>query len=217
MHPFFIWFLSLCFLPIAKSCQIDQSKKFSLLSQLALSSQNKFFLKSPPKSRKKVKAGQAAGSPDADLVAELDGEAETSEALSPIGQYEPCLSAGLDCAISDLVSLDSQAEVDQGIFLPLREINVRLQLFSVLCSLLCQNPSRKPLFPLFFTFKFKGDLRQSLPLMISPWLSSFSYWHKWSYLCLPSCVCYFICWWYQCLIQTLKFWWMQLTQRCVML
>ena len=112
---------SFFFLPIAKSCQIDQSKKFSLLSQLALTSQNKFFLKSPPKSRKKAaKAGQAAGSPDADLVAELDGEAETSEALSPIDQYEPCLSAGLDCAISDLVSLDSQAEVDQGIFLPLR-------------------------------------------------------------------------------------------------
>ncbi|XP_042344045.1 membrane-associated phosphatidylinositol transfer protein 2-like isoform X1 [Plectropomus leopardus] len=94
-----------------KSCQINQSKKFSLLSQLALSSQNKFFLKSPPKSRKKAAAGQAAGSPDAYLVAELDGD--TSEALSPTGQYENCLSAGLDFAISDLVSLDSQAEVDQ--------------------------------------------------------------------------------------------------------
>ncbi|XP_022613387.1 membrane-associated phosphatidylinositol transfer protein 2-like isoform X2 [Seriola dumerili] len=96
-----------------KSCQINQSKKFSLLSQLALSSQNKFFLKSPPKSRKKAKAGQAAGSPDADPVAELDGEADSSEGLSPIGQYENCPSAGLDCAISDLVSLDSQAEVEQ--------------------------------------------------------------------------------------------------------
>uniref|UniRef100_A0A4W6GB23 Phosphatidylinositol transfer protein membrane associated 2 n=1 Tax=Lates calcarifer TaxID=8187 RepID=A0A4W6GB23_LATCA len=50
-----------------KSCQFSQSKKFSLLSQLALSSQNKFFLKSPPKSRKKAVAGQAAESPDADL------------------------------------------------------------------------------------------------------------------------------------------------------
>uniref|UniRef100_A0A8D3B259 DDHD domain-containing protein n=1 Tax=Scophthalmus maximus TaxID=52904 RepID=A0A8D3B259_SCOMX len=47
-----------------KSCQINQSKKISLLSQLALSSQNKFFLRSPPKSRKKSKAGQAAGPPD---------------------------------------------------------------------------------------------------------------------------------------------------------
>ncbi|XP_040897284.1 membrane-associated phosphatidylinositol transfer protein 2 isoform X1 [Toxotes jaculatrix] len=96
-----------------KSCQINQSKKFSLLSQLALSSQNRFFLKSPPKSRKKAAPGQAAGSPDADLGAELDGEADTSEGLSPTGQYENCLSAGLDCAISDLVSLDSQAEVEQ--------------------------------------------------------------------------------------------------------
>ncbi|AWP07143.1 putative membrane-associated phosphatidylinositol transfer protein 2-like [Scophthalmus maximus] len=96
-----------------KSCQINQSKKISLLSQLALSSQNKFFLRSPPKSRKKSKAGQAAGPPDADLMAELDAETDTREGLSPIGQYENCLSAGLDCAISDLVSMDSQAEVDQ--------------------------------------------------------------------------------------------------------
>lgn len=116
MHPFFfIWLLSLCFLPIANSCQINQSKKFGLLSQLALSSQNKFFLKSPPISRKKAAAAQAAESPDADLAAELDSE--SSEGLSPTGQYENCLSAGLDFAISDLVSLDSQAEVDQGIFL----------------------------------------------------------------------------------------------------
>ncbi|XP_032373006.1 membrane-associated phosphatidylinositol transfer protein 2 isoform X2 [Etheostoma spectabile] len=96
-----------------KSCQINQFKKFSLLSQLALSSQNKFFLKSPPKSRKKTKAGKAAGGPDADLVAELDGVAETSARLSPTGQHENCLSPGLECAISELVSLDSQAEVDQ--------------------------------------------------------------------------------------------------------
>ncbi|XP_070689106.1 membrane-associated phosphatidylinositol transfer protein 2-like isoform X1 [Pempheris klunzingeri] len=96
-----------------KSCLINQSKKLSLLSQLALSSQNKFFLKSPPKSRKNAEAGQAARSPDADLAPQLDGEAETSEGLSPTGQYENCLSAGLDCAISDLVSLDSQAEVEQ--------------------------------------------------------------------------------------------------------
>lgn len=95
------------------SYQINQSKKFSLLSQLALSSQTKFFLKSPPKSRKKAGAGQAAGFPDAHLAAELDSEAETSEGQSPLGQYENCLSPGLDFAISDLVSLDSQAEVEQ--------------------------------------------------------------------------------------------------------
>ncbi|TDH12759.1 hypothetical protein EPR50_G00050960 [Perca flavescens] len=96
-----------------KSRQINQFKKFSLLSQLALSSQNKFFLKSPPKSRKKAEAGKAAGSPDADLVAELDGVAETSDRLSPTGQHENCQSPGLERAISVLVSLDSQAEVDQ--------------------------------------------------------------------------------------------------------
>lgn len=117
MHPFFIRFLSVFFLPIANSCQINQSKKFSLLSQLALSSQTKFFLKSPPKTRKKAGAGQATGFPDAHLAAELDSEAEASEGQSPLGQYENCLSAGLDFAISDLVSLDSQAEVEQGISL----------------------------------------------------------------------------------------------------
>lgn len=104
--------------PIAKSCQNNQTKTFSFLSQLALSSQNKFFLRSPPKFRKKAGADQAPDTPDADLAAELDGEADASEGQSPTVQYERCLSAGLDCAISDLVSLDSQAEVDQGIFFP---------------------------------------------------------------------------------------------------
>ncbi|XP_041643262.1 membrane-associated phosphatidylinositol transfer protein 2-like isoform X3 [Cheilinus undulatus] len=94
-----------------KSDQITQTKKFGLLSQLALSSQRGFSLKSPPKSRKKAVASQAAVPPEADIEAELEGE--ISESLSPIAQYENCLSAGLDCAISDLVSLDSQAEVDQ--------------------------------------------------------------------------------------------------------
>lgn len=87
------------------------------MSELALSSQAKFFLKSPPKFRKKASADQATELPNADLGAELDGEAEASESQSPIAQYENCLSAGLDCAISDLVSLDSQAEVDQGTLL----------------------------------------------------------------------------------------------------
>lgn len=87
------------------------------MSQLALSSQTKFFLKSPPKFRKKAEADQFAGLPDADLAAEADGEADACESQSPIGQYENCLSAGLDRAISDLVSLDSQAEVEQGTFL----------------------------------------------------------------------------------------------------
>ena len=144
-------------LPIANSCQNNQSKKFGLLSQLALSSQTKFFLKSPPKSRKKAGAVlQAAGSSDADLAAELEAEADTNETLSPIGQYDNCLSAGLDCAISELAKLDSQAEVEQGIFLMegTSEINVKLQVFSVCCSVLCPKSKnvcfgcscRKPLF-----------------------------------------------------------------------
>lgn len=101
----------------AKSCQTNsQSKTFSFLSQLALSSQNKFFLRSPPKLRKRAAGGSTApDSPYGDLAAELDGEADASEGQSPTtSQYENCLSAGLDCAISDLVSLDSQAEVEQG-------------------------------------------------------------------------------------------------------
>ncbi|XP_005722176.1 membrane-associated phosphatidylinositol transfer protein 2-like isoform X2 [Pundamilia nyererei] len=95
-----------------ESNQVNQSKKYSLLSLLALSSQNKFFLKTPPTSRKETKACQAAGSSDAYVAAELDDEADSSEPLSPTGQYEN-YRAGLDFAISDLVSLDSQAEVDQ--------------------------------------------------------------------------------------------------------
>ncbi|XP_035763150.1 membrane-associated phosphatidylinositol transfer protein 2-like isoform X3 [Neolamprologus brichardi] len=95
-----------------ESNQVNQSKKYSLLSLLALSSQNKFFLKTPPTSRKETKACQAAGSSDAYVAAELDDEADCSEPLSPTGQYEN-YRAGLDFAISDLVSLDSQAEVDQ--------------------------------------------------------------------------------------------------------
>lgn len=120
------------------------------MSQLALSSQNKFFLKSPPKSRKKAEAGRAPASPDADLGPELDGEAETSDGLSPTAQYENCPSAGLDCAISDLVSLDSQAEVEQGILLRegTSDISLWLQLLSVRCSV--QNP--KPSSCFFFSF-----------------------------------------------------------------
>ncbi|XP_075882035.1 membrane-associated phosphatidylinositol transfer protein 2-like isoform X3 [Nelusetta ayraudi] len=99
-----------------KSCQTNsQSKTFSFLSQLALSSQNKFFLRSPPKLRKRAAGGSTTpDSPYGDLAAELDGEADASEGQSPTtSQYENCLSTGLDCAISDLVSLDSQAEVEQ--------------------------------------------------------------------------------------------------------
>uniref|UniRef100_A0A8C9Y3Z8 Phosphatidylinositol transfer protein membrane associated 2 n=1 Tax=Sander lucioperca TaxID=283035 RepID=A0A8C9Y3Z8_SANLU len=50
----------------------------------------------------------------ANSKSELDGVAETSDRLSPTGQHENCVSPGLERAISDLVSLDSQAEVDQA-------------------------------------------------------------------------------------------------------
>lgn len=110
--------------------QNNQSKKLSLLSQLALSSQNKFFLKSPPKSRKKAATGQATAPPAVNLVAELDGD--TSEGLSPTGHCENYLSAGLDCAISDLVALDSHTEVEQGIFLGEGDYCNKCKAFSVL-------------------------------------------------------------------------------------
>ncbi|XP_061528380.1 membrane-associated phosphatidylinositol transfer protein 2-like isoform X2 [Phycodurus eques] len=79
----------------------SQSQTSGLLSHLALSSQNKFFLKSPPKSRKKHK----------ELADKKDGEATSCDSQS-LGS-DSCVSPGLHNAICDLVSLDSQAEVDQ--------------------------------------------------------------------------------------------------------
>lgn len=96
-----------------KSEQINQSNKFSLLSQLALTSQNKFFLRNPPKSCKKAPTDAAAEAPDGDLSPDLDIETDSCEGLSPTSQYENCQSPRLDCAISDLFSLDSQAEFDE--------------------------------------------------------------------------------------------------------
>ncbi|XP_072290148.1 membrane-associated phosphatidylinositol transfer protein 2-like isoform X2 [Eucyclogobius newberryi] len=87
--------------------KILKSKSSSLLSQLALTSQRSFHLKHPPKSRKKAGSGSdPVPDPGPEPVpAELEPE--------PDGEDGRCLSAGLDCAILDLVSLDSQAEVDQ--------------------------------------------------------------------------------------------------------
>ncbi|XP_046872615.1 membrane-associated phosphatidylinositol transfer protein 2 isoform X3 [Hypomesus transpacificus] len=102
-----------------QTCQTNQSKKVSLLSQLALSSQNKFFLRSPPKSRRNASPAPPPGPqelgagrkqrPDPDL----DAGTETNRSLSPSGTDEPCLSAGLENAMCDLISLDSQTEVDE--------------------------------------------------------------------------------------------------------
>ncbi|KAG7265239.1 hypothetical protein CRUP_007783 [Coryphaenoides rupestris] len=100
-----------------RSCPTNQSKKFSLLSQLALTSQNKFFLMSPPKLRRKdrVQGPPKSGSdPGPVLGPSPDPEEDACGGLSPSSQFEPCHSAGLEHAISDLISLDSQAEVDQA-------------------------------------------------------------------------------------------------------
>ncbi|KAM4745916.1 membrane-associated phosphatidylinositol transfer protein 2-like isoform 1-T1 [Anableps anableps] len=93
-----------------KSDQINQSNKLKLLSQLALTTQIKFFLKSYPK---KAEGDPAIGPSDGDLSLDLDVETDSSEGLSPTSQYENIQSPRLDCAICDLVSLDSQAEVDE--------------------------------------------------------------------------------------------------------
>lgn len=101
---------------VAKSEQINQPSRLSLLSQLALTPINKFKPKNPPKSHKKAEADPAAGPPDEDPSPDQDVETDSSECLSFTSDYRDRLSPGLDCAICDLVSLDSQAEVDQGIF-----------------------------------------------------------------------------------------------------
>ncbi|XP_017162217.1 membrane-associated phosphatidylinositol transfer protein 2-like isoform X5 [Poecilia reticulata] len=88
-----------------KSEQISQSNKLSLLSQLALTTQNLFSIKNPLKFYKKA---------EADLTDEdLSFETYSGESLSSIYQYDSIQSCRLDCAIHDLVSLDSQAEVDE--------------------------------------------------------------------------------------------------------
>ncbi|XP_027889499.1 membrane-associated phosphatidylinositol transfer protein 2 isoform X3 [Xiphophorus couchianus] len=88
-----------------KSEQISQSNKISLFSQLALTSQNLFSIKNPLKSYKKA---------EGDLTDEdLSFHTETDSGESSIYQYDSIESCRLDCAISDLVSLDSQAEADE--------------------------------------------------------------------------------------------------------
>ncbi|XP_020327915.1 membrane-associated phosphatidylinositol transfer protein 2 isoform X2 [Oncorhynchus kisutch] len=98
-------------------CQINQTKKLSLLSQIALTSQTKLSLRSPPKSHRKERTDPVRGSTDTDNGPQQDPEADpdANRGVSPCGsgQLERHLSAGLDYTIYDLVSLDSQAEVDQ--------------------------------------------------------------------------------------------------------
>ncbi|XP_014026793.1 membrane-associated phosphatidylinositol transfer protein 2 isoform X4 [Salmo salar] len=98
-------------------CQTNQTKKLSLLSQIALTSQTKFSLRSPPKSHRKERTDPVRGSTDTDNGPQPDPEADSdaNRGVSPCGsgQLERHLSTGLDYTIYDLVSLDSQAEVDQ--------------------------------------------------------------------------------------------------------
>ncbi|XP_030213836.1 membrane-associated phosphatidylinositol transfer protein 2 isoform X2 [Gadus morhua] len=95
-----------------RSSQTNQSKRYSLLSQLALSSQ--FFLKSPPKTRRR---DRLQGPPDPDPAPGRAPPPEPDEegcaGWGPSSPCESCPSVGLDHAFSDLISLDSQAEVDQ--------------------------------------------------------------------------------------------------------
>ncbi|XP_023814193.1 membrane-associated phosphatidylinositol transfer protein 2 isoform X4 [Oryzias latipes] len=94
-----------------KPDQNKQSKTFSFLSFLAIP-QNKFSMRSPPKSCKKAEVDRAVGSSDAEL--ELDAEANSFDSLSQSSHYESYLSVGLDCAMCDLVSLDSQVDEVAG-------------------------------------------------------------------------------------------------------
>uniref|UniRef100_A0A3B3B5D3 Phosphatidylinositol transfer protein membrane associated 2 n=1 Tax=Oryzias melastigma TaxID=30732 RepID=A0A3B3B5D3_ORYME len=96
-----------------KPDQNKQSKTFSFLSLLAIP-QNKFSMRSPPKSRKKAEADRTVGSTDAELELQLDSETNSCDSLSQSSQYESYLSAGLDSAICDLVSLDSQVDEVAG-------------------------------------------------------------------------------------------------------
>jgi hypothetical protein len=100
-------------LSVERSSQTNQSKRYSLLSQLALSSQ--FFLKSPPKTRRR---DRLQGPPDPDPAPGRAPPPEPDEegcaGWGPSSPCESCPSVGLDHAFSDLISLDSQAEVDQG-------------------------------------------------------------------------------------------------------
>uniref|UniRef100_A0A3P9HAR7 Phosphatidylinositol transfer protein membrane associated 2 n=1 Tax=Oryzias latipes TaxID=8090 RepID=A0A3P9HAR7_ORYLA len=94
-----------------KPDQNKQSKTFSFLSFLAIP-QNKFSMRSPPKSCKKAEVDRAVGSSDAEL--ELDAEANSFDSLSQSSHYESYLSVRLDCAMCDLVSLDSQVDEVAG-------------------------------------------------------------------------------------------------------
>lgn len=112
------------------------SKKTGLLAQLALTSHAsvKFFLRSPPASRRKTRANystQPGVAPDPvpgralvpDFKLEFMSKQSSTETdlPTPDEDFSPTLglnrvaSAALDFAMCDLVSLDSLPDIDQGI------------------------------------------------------------------------------------------------------
>ncbi|KAI4878952.1 hypothetical protein NFI96_014450 [Prochilodus magdalenae] len=91
---------------LAKTSQVNKTKKSSLLAQLALTSQ-KFFPRSPsPKAHRKDKS-VFLPAPDPDL--EPDAEAGP---CSPLG-FQRTNTASLDFAMCDLVSMDSQPDIEE--------------------------------------------------------------------------------------------------------
>ncbi|XP_076127168.1 membrane-associated phosphatidylinositol transfer protein 2-like isoform X1 [Alosa pseudoharengus] len=118
----------------ARSDAVQPSKKSGLLAQLALTSQAsvKFFLRSPPQSRRKAGANCStilvtAPEPDPGHVLELDLKSEPmskqssietelttpDEDLSPTMGFGRLTSAALDFAMCDLTSLDSLPDIEQ--------------------------------------------------------------------------------------------------------
>ncbi|KAJ8005652.1 hypothetical protein DPEC_G00120150 [Dallia pectoralis] len=98
-------------------CQFNQNRKSSLLSQIALSPQTIFSLRSPPKSRRNDRADPGSAVRVQGIRPHLDPEADTvrkvNGGVSPCVQLESPVSPGLDHAFTHLAVLDSQTDMDQ--------------------------------------------------------------------------------------------------------
>lgn len=108
---------------------VQPSKKSGLLAQLALTSQAsvKFFLRSPPQSRRKTRPATAPDplpgrALESDLKLEFMSKQSSTETelptpdedFSPTVGLNRVASAALDFAMCDLISLDSLPDIDQG-------------------------------------------------------------------------------------------------------
>lgn len=128
-------FSSLVCSAAARADVVQPSKKSGLLAQLALTSQAsvKFFLRSPPQSRRKTRADcstRPTSAPDPlpgralepDLKLEFMSKQSSTETelptpdedFSPTVGLNRVASAALDFAMCDLISLDSLPDIDQG-------------------------------------------------------------------------------------------------------